>query len=368
MRRNNQKIYIYLRNQITWATLFFFLVLSLIIFGNQFYLVLNQSISKGYLGSELFPLIFFKYARDTPFLFSLSFSMALIYTLNKLYKKSELIVLFNAGIGDLQIFKILFPIIFPAIIFVSFFSIYMSPEAVNKINTFKNYAELRPDFIFFKERSFQSFNDNDLTFYTSKIKSKDDDQLMSNVFLHSKKDNRIILSKTGKKFIDEKTGVVYLSLFDGNIYKNIDYKIDKDASATSFRKFNFLLFDPSENYVKEIHLSYKEKSLKELLKSFDLGNVLELIYRFSIPFSLLLMSFLSVQFSKINPRNKRNFALGYGLITYIIYYNLLMYLRESEPKDVLDIVISFISTHSILFFLIFIIYFLRKKIIIWITK
>jgi len=354
----NNKISKFLTSEVLSSFFPFFLVLSLIIFGNQFFLVLGKSVSDGLIASEILPIMSLKYFRDLPMVIILSFSLSLTYSLNKLYKSSELIILPNAGIGDFGIFKILSPLIFVFTVFVLSLSVFLSPLANKKAAEIKESAKIRPDYISFKESVFQTFEEQDITFYSADIDSKNNSQFFKDVFLYFPEDKKVILSNSGKKFSDEKNNV-YLRLFNGRIYQNIDSGNIDNLSITSFSSFDALMFNPS-NVEREYTDSVEYKELKDLIVSNDLKNITEIMFRFSFPISLILMSVLSIQLSRTNPRSKKNFALGLGLITYITYFYLLLNIKQIEYLDLNQIFIIFTSTHMFFLALVFIISILRN--------
>jgi len=107
----NSKIFIYLTKRIVLSFFAIFTILTFIIFGNQLFLVLNQSLKVGFVSSELLPYMSLKVLRDMPFIISLGFSLAITFSLNYLYKNSEMVILNNAGIGDKQTIRLLSPLI-----------------------------------------------------------------------------------------------------------------------------------------------------------------------------------------------------------------------------------------------------------------
>jgi len=338
------------------------IIISLIIFSNQFFLVLNRSLTEGYLSSELFPLMLLKFSRDLPFIISFSFSLALIYTLNRLYKNSELVILSNAGFGDFRILRLLIPIILVIMVLVTVSSVFISPEVNSRVATIKESAQSRPDFLFFKEGVFQQFNEGKTTFYSSDINEYDDNQLMKNVFIFSAEENMIIFSNIGKKVTDETSGKIFLELSNGKFYQNLNSRYNDTLSFTTFDKFEILLFDPSRDInFNDVFFSEKSLGLIELIYKNSVESYAEIIYRFSIPLSFLIMSILSIQFSRVNPRGSKNYVLGLGLVTYILYYNLLVYIRENMSSNYVDLITYFFFTHCIFLLLIFIIFVTRNN-------
>ena len=68
-------------------------IIGLIVFGNQFVLTVQESISFGIPIKELMPLIGFNMLRDIPIILNLSLFLSIIITISQLYKNSEAVVM-----------------------------------------------------------------------------------------------------------------------------------------------------------------------------------------------------------------------------------------------------------------------------------
>jgi len=361
MKLNNLKIYRYLSRNLLVYFLSITLILTLIIFGNQFFLVLNQSFSEGLFSSELVPLMFYKLIRDMPFILSLSFSLSMVLSLNKFYRNSELIIFFNAGINDFKIFKILSPLIIFVLFLVLVLTNIIVPNAKNEINSIRENASSRPEYIFFKEKFFQEFENGDMTIYSSKIDSKteSDDQLLSNIFLYMANDSKLIIADSGEKVHDKETGNVYLHLSNGNIYENLNFNFEKNISITFFKKITLRLHEEKSNTRNAIN-SPTEINSFDLIKNYSHSNIKEFLSRFSAPLSLIIVTFFAIIISKTNPREKRNFAVGYVLIAYVSYYNMILYFTGID-KPILEYSLMALLPHVFFITLIFFTNFYKKN-------
>ena len=61
------------------------LIISLIIFGNQFVMTAQKSVEHGIPLSELMPIVGFNMLRDLPIILSLSFFLSIIISISQLY-------------------------------------------------------------------------------------------------------------------------------------------------------------------------------------------------------------------------------------------------------------------------------------------
>ena len=340
----------------------FLTIFSLIIFGNHFFLVLKESLNTNYFGHEIVNVVLFKSLRDINFVIILCFSLSVIYSLNRMYKSSEIVCLRNGGLSDVQIFKIISHIVYILFFVLLLSTLFITPEINRNITLITEKAKTRPDFIFLREAVFQNFENKDLTFYASEItETSEENQKFKDVFLYDNQRNRLILSNKGTKKINPNNGSVDLNLIDGKIYNNVNSPESDNASISSFKEFTINIYSDKGNSVSEID-SFEGKSTLNLFENRNnRESIIELIYRFSVPVSLVIMTILSIYLSKTNPRNKKNFSLGLGLILYLVYYNELLFFRDIEINSELDLYYAFIIPHSTFLILLFTIHYLRKK-------
>jgi len=351
-------IHSYLTNKLLKSFLFFFVITTLIIFSNQIFIVISQSSKFGLYFYEILPVLLLKVTRDSQFIISLSFIISIIYILNKLYKNSEMLILENAGINEVKIFKYFrLPIFFFAIVSI-LTSLFISPHTNKQIKEIQENAKLRPDFVFLNQGEFRDFQDGKITFYASKIIESDirTKQLLEEIFLFNKNEDKLILSKKGEKSIDE-YGQVYLSLSDGKIYSNLDNEM---IAISNFEKLSILLFKPTNN-IGQIIVSPNEKDSFSLIKSSDKEDLTEFLYRISLPISLVIQSLLSILFAKTFPRSKYNLSLIYGVMLFVGYYNSLLFVKTLSNSDVGNTYINFSLLHLFFLILAFIIYLKRNN-------
>jgi len=358
MRRRQLIFYKFLTTKIIKNFFAILSITALIIFANQFFLVLKQSMTEGFFSSELIPMMLLKLLRDLSFLISLSFILSIIYSLNELYKSSELIIFKNAGFGDSELIRLISPLIFIFILVTFFWTAYLTPIIKTDIEIIKENARSRPGYIFFKEGVFKNFKEQGITIFSSEVQNLDnsENQNLKNVFIFSDIQKKLILANSGNKLIDQTNENVYLYLFNGKIYEVINS--DKNTiSVSEFGTLTLKLYDASSENLK---LDLSGAEFKKFVDLFDgkEKNIRELLYRISIPIALFLMSIFSVIISKASPRKQKNFSIAYGLLSYILYYNLLIFVKDLEVFYTYNLLINFIIIHVIA---IAIFFFIKRK-------
>jgi len=359
MRLSQPVLSNYLISKIIYNFSGIFLILSLIIFGNQFFLVAKESVEYGFLTSEIFPLVLLKLLRDFPTLFNFSVFAAIVVTLKRLGDSSEKIILHSNSIGDYQIFKLISKFVFFALTISLLGSLFLSPSAKNEINNLKLNSSNRPEYIFLKEGQITEF-DNNIIFAEQIIPSENSEDLI-NIYLIKSDEwkQKVITAPSGKKIIDQNNNIK-LQLFNGSIYEISDNAYVEQISQ--FKYYESSLF--VENSVKHNNSDKLEsKNLFELLSDSSRQDLIELNLRISQPISLLILTIIGVAISASNPKKTSNKSILTGLIFFIVYFNLIFFFKDLADEESNNLYILFAIPHIIFLIIVFIIFNLKYNFI-----
>ena len=111
LKLQNSIVAKYVMRQVLMLLAAVFIVIGLVIFGNQLVLVIKESIEEGIPVVDLLPLVGFNMIRDVPLILSLSLFLAIILAISKLYKDSEAIVMNSLGVGDKHFMVLIQPVV-----------------------------------------------------------------------------------------------------------------------------------------------------------------------------------------------------------------------------------------------------------------
>jgi lipopolysaccharide export system permease protein len=117
----------YVMRNVWMITAAIFLIIALVVFGNQVVLMIKESIKHGIPTTDLLPLISFNMIRDVPLILSLSLFLAIILTISKFYKNSEAIVMNAMGVGDKHLMVFIQPVVLVIFIFILFLTTVAVP-------------------------------------------------------------------------------------------------------------------------------------------------------------------------------------------------------------------------------------------------
>ena len=339
-----------------------FLIISLIIFGNQFVMTAQKSVEHGIPLSELMPIVGFNMLRDLPIILSLSFFLSIIISISQLYRNSEAVVMNSFGIGDRNFMNLIKPLAIVIFLFIFSLSMYAVPWAKNQKSLTEDVTVNASDFSFITEGKFESFKNGEIVFYASDSSSisNSGEQNMEEIFIYvSNKDSPIVvLAAEATKYTDSKNESIYLRLKDGLRYEGLPG--DENVNILNFDKYDLEIVSGE---VQKSLSNFSEIEEKTSIDLFLEGGVLanaEIQWRLSQPISILILSIIGVLLGKTSPRTGKGVNLLFGVIIFMLYNNGLLVAKNSIESGQLNPLIGLWSIHILLILCMIIFYQLRQ--------
>jgi len=350
-----------LRNLIVFFIAITFII-TLVVFGNQFVLTVQESIERGIPIQELMPLVGFNMLRDIPIILTLSLFLSIIITISQLYKSSEAIVMNAIGLSDKSFINIIQPLIIFFFFLISFLTIYAVPWANYQKNIIQEETKNASEFSFITVGKFEEFKGGEIVFFASESNSqeKNNEQNMEEIFIYAFDNKKpvIVLASSATKYINSENNSVYLRLKNGVRYHGI-------PGEANINILDFDLYDleiVSGNSRKSI-LSIseiEEKTTMDLIKDGGLLAKAELHWRISQPISILILSIFGVFLGKSSPRTGKGINLIFGLIIFMLYNNGLLVAKGSIESGQLNPIIGMFGIHLFLILFLIIFYNFRE--------
>ena len=360
----NSRIAKYIRRNL--VTLFFaiFFIIGLVLFGNQFVLMAQESVERGIPLQELMPLVSFNMIRDVSLILSLSLFLAIILTISQLYKNSEAVVMNSLGLNDKHFIFFIQPLVILSFIIIFFLTIYAVPWANQQKNIREEETNNASEFSFITEGEFEIFKQGEIVFYASESKSLNTiigEQNMEEIFIYAFDNENpvIVLASEATKYIDSVSDSIYLRLKDGVRYQGI-------PSNDNINILNFDLYDLEivsgelQNSVA-IYTEIEGKSTLDLINEGGLQANAELQWRLSQPFTVLILSVIGVFLGKASPRKGKGINLLIGVIVFMLYYNGLLVAKSALELGRMDPIIGLWGVHFLMLVFLLLLYQFRQR-------
>ena len=350
-----------LRNLIVFFLAITFII-GLIVFGNQFVLTTQESLSFGIPIKELMPLVGFNMLRDIPIILTLSLFLSIIITISQLYKNSEAVVMNSIGLGDRDFINLIKPIVFFTFIVVFYLTIFAVPWAKQQ----KSYAEDETvnasEFSFITEGKFESFKNGEIVFYASESKTTDTvgEQNMEEIFIYALDKGKpvIVLASEAKKYTNAKSESIYLRLKNGIRYEGLPG--NENINILNFEKYDLEIVSGDIQKSISSFSEIEEKNTIDLLREGGVKANAEIQWRISQPISVLILSIFGVFLGKSSPRTGKGINLIFGIIIFMLYNNALLVAKSAIESGQLSPLIGMWSIHLLLLLILIIFYQFRQ--------
>ena len=362
----NSRIAKYIRRNL--VTLFFAIIfiIGLVVFGNQFVMMVQESVERGIPLQELMPLVSFKMIRDVSLILSLSLFLAIILTISQLYKNSEAVVMNSLGLSDKHFIVFIQPLVLLSFVIIFFLTIYAVPWAMQQKNIMEEETKNASEFSFITEGEFEVFKQGEIVFYASESKSLDtiEGQNMEEIFIYAFDNEKpvIVLASEAKKYIDSESKSIYLRLKDGVRYQGIPG--NENINILNFDWYDLEIVSGELQKSIVIYTKIEGKStldlVKEVVKEGGRYANAELQWRLSQPITVLILSVIGVFLGKTSPRGGKGVNLLIGIIVFMLYYHGLLVAKSAIELGQMDPIIGLWGVHLLMVLLLLLLYQFRQ--------
>lgn len=310
--------------------------------------------AKGILPNDAITTILgFNMVKFLPMVLSLSLFLAVLMTLSRWYRDSEMVIWFSSGLSINSWIRPVLIFIFPVILFILALSLFVMPWATSQGERYRTQLEARDDLATISPGVFKESGNGERVFF---MESFDElGNVVKNIFVQTIQHQKlgVIVAAQGSRYT-EKNGDNFVLMENGKRYEGS--RGSAEFSTTTFEKYAIRI---EAKEAKEEPPSTQSKSTKELVTSANNTNKAELQWRLAIPISALILSLLAIPLSALDPRAGRSANFILALVIYIIYNNLLSIFQAWTAQGKLSAMIGLWPVHA--FFLLLTIYLLRRR-------
>jgi lipopolysaccharide export system permease protein len=292
-------------------------VLVAILVSNQLSRVLGQAADNQYGRHVVFDLIALGAIMNLSVIVPVSLLLAVVLTLGRMYHDSEMAALQACGFSPAKLLVPLF--CFAAVIAVGlgWLVFVQVPQADSEAQLLRQSALKEAQFGQLDAGRFRSFSGGDAVFYAERV---DPEGVLHNVFVQRETAGQIevALADTATYSKAAPNGVHLVTLFNGRRYEGVPGR--DDFRVIEFREHGIPISAPADA------ASTKDpdtKPTRELLGSDAPADIAQLQFRASTPLMALVLTLVAVPLSRLRPRQGRYARVGFAIVVYFVYSNLL---------------------------------------------
>jgi len=292
-------------------------VLLALILTRLLILLLGKAAGGDVLPEAVIGLIAFGVLAYMPVLLSIAAFVAVLLTLTRSFRDSEMTVWFTSGLSIAAWVKPVLRFALPLALVCGVLSLVISPWSEAQSREYRRLLESRDDVSAVTPGVFRESRQADRVFFVDKLSERDD--VVNNVFVQSTHANRLGVMVAQKGFVETAAnGDRFIVLVNGRRYEGTPGTLD--YRTVDFERY-LLRIEPRE--AKKETPPAKAMDTMELLASPTPHNIAELHWRMALPISVVLMAIFAVPLSFVNPRSGRSWNLVLAVLAYTLYNNML---------------------------------------------
>ncbi len=336
-----------LLREFTTSAVAIFLVLLGISITTQLVRLLGQAASGLITSTGVVALLGFTLVGYLPILLSVTLFIAVLMTLTRSYRDSEMIVWFACGVGLTSWIRPVLMFAWPLIVTIALLSLLLAPWAVEKSEEFRRQMDSRDDVAQVTPGVFHESRRADRVYLVEEIEGASN--LVANVFVSSTQHGKLGVMVARSGFQETApNGDRFLVLQSGRRYEgepgSPEYKVSEFGRyAMRIETADAAIRAPTT----------KTLSTWELLSDPTQRNLGELSWRIGLPASALLLSLLAIPLSFVNPRAGRSMNMILAILVYVTYSNMLSIMQAAITQSRVDLMTGMWGVHAAMLLLLF---------------
>ena len=305
------------RREFTHSAAGVFVALFAILLTTQLIRLLGEAAQGSIAPEAVIALLGFSSLHYIPTLLSLSAFIAILLALSRSYRDSEMVVWFSSGLSLMAWIRPVLVFTLPLVVAIAGLSLFVSPWAQSQSAEYRGNLDTRKDAGQASPGAFQESTSGDRVVFVEAV--ADDESYVRNVFVTSVQNQRlgVTMAATGHQEIAE-NGDRFMVLENGR-----RYEIEPGSPEFRILEYGRYAVRLETKEARGIERTSKNMTTRELMTK-DLPNYrAELLWRFSVPISAIVLALLAIPLSFVNPRAGRSANMLLALFTYLVYNNLM---------------------------------------------
>ncbi len=297
-----------------------FVALFAILLTTQLIRLLGQAAGGRIAPDAVAAMLGFAALNYLPVLLSLTLFVAILLSLSRVYRDSEMAIWFSSGVSLVAWIRPVLRFAVPIVLAIAVLALFLSPWALNKRAEYQKRMDQRDDMARVSPGAFKESAQGDRVFFVESTGGvAGQEEKVRNVFISSMQHGRqgVVAAAEGHSEVAA-NGDKFIVLSRGRRYETI-------AGSSEYRVMEFERYAIRMETAESLGIEKTAKNLTtlELLRDRNPGNLGELLWRIGVPLSALTLALLAIPLSFVNPRAGRTNNLIFALLTFMIYSNLL---------------------------------------------
>lgn len=252
-----------------------------------------------------------------PTMLALSLFIAVVATLGRMYRDSEMAIWFASGVGLSRFVRPVMATSWPVLLVVALMALFVWPWVNQRSEALKSRYESRSDIARVAPGQFQSSRDGRRVFFIER--QTDGGSTGRNVFILAREGDveSVITARSGRIEIEGRDRMLVLERGQRN-EQNLK---TGEKTLSRFENYKVLVGERISDAANT--LPPKARPTLELLRQPTLLFQGELVWRLGLVLGGANLVLLAIGLSSTNPRRASNWNLLLALLSFVVYYNVI---------------------------------------------
>lgn len=276
------------------------------------------------------------------YLLSLTLFVAILLSLSRSYRDSEMVVWFSSGMSLTAWVRPVLVFALPLVFAIAALTLLLSPWANEMSADFKQKMTVRSDASQVAPGSFKEASSTDRVVFVETL--GEDETYVKNVFISSVQNGKLGVTMASKGYQETaENGDRFMVLEKGRRYEVV-------PGTPEFRimEFDRYALRVETKEARGIERTIAADTTSDLVRSDDRRARAELLWRINVPISAIVLALLAIPLSFVNPRAGRSANLVLALLVYTIYSNLLSMTQAWVAQGRISFAVGLVSVHLIM--------------------
>ncbi len=278
---------------------------------------LGQASRGGFNPSDVTLVMGYTVLAYLPTLLALGLFIAVIASLSRMYRDSEMVIWFCSGRGLFSVLASLLRFAWPVLLVIAALSLFVLPWSNGRVQELKARYEQRGDLERIMPGQFQESANGSRVFFVEK--NLEAGRTGSNVFIVTTEKNRQTITSARSGRIETLPHGQFLVLHNG---QRLESALDSsELKLSEFESYSVQIRNRAVTAAPSVPV--KTRSTLELLADPVAVHRGELAWRFGMVLAAFNFVLIGALVSSVNPRVNQGVNLVFALFAFVVYFNLL---------------------------------------------
>ena len=290
-----------------------------------------------------------------PIVLALSLFIAVVATLGRMYRDSEMTIWFASGVGLTRFVRPVLRMSLPVLVVIALLMLFVWPWENQRSAELKERFEKRSDLSRVAPGQFQTSSDGSKVFFIER--DSQDGRTGRNVFILATlpESESVTSARSGR--IDITGEDRFLVLERGQ--RNEQNRVTGDKTLSRFESYRVLAGERVNSGATE--LRPKARASIDLLREPTPANRAEMVWRLGLVLGAGNLVLLGIGLSPSNPRRANNWNLLFALLSFVVYYNIINLSQAWVASSKLDMGSALVGVHGSAFLLALVLMWWREQ-------